>query len=88
MEAKDRDVIEINFGKYLHNVRSNPWMASTVVLALVLVVVLVFGGGAASGSGAVGADEASERVISFIQANPELSGQVSLVSTEEEGQFL
>lgn len=81
--AKKDEMIEINAGKSLEKVRKNPWIASTVVLALVLLGVLIFGRGAGTAS----SDEVGQNVISYIESNPDLAGQVSLVSAEKEGQF-
>lgn len=83
---KKDDVVEINFGKALGKARDNPWMIATVVLAIALVVVLIFVG-TGNGSGTVSADEAGQKVISFINSNPSAVGQASLVSAEKDGQF-
>lgn len=82
---KKEEVVEIPIGKYFSGVRKNPWIAATFVLALALVLVLVFGNGGSTGT--VSAEQAGENVMSFIQSNPEIGDSVSLVSTEEEGQF-
>jgi protein-disulfide isomerase len=82
--VKKEDYVEIPLGKYLGDVRKNPWIAATVVLALALILVLIFGAG---GSGSVSADEAGNKVMTYINSNPSLSGQVSVVSTQKEGSF-
>jgi len=87
-EEKKEDVVEIPVGKYLKGVRKNPWVASTFVLGLLLVLVLIFGvGGGGSGEGVVNADEAGQKVLSFINSNPEITGEAALVSAEQDGNF-
>lgn len=75
------DSIEIP--NYFNKVRANPWMASTIVLGLVLILVLAFG----TGQRSISADAAGEKVISYLNSNPAIAGDVSLVSTEKQGQF-
>ncbi len=71
-------------GNYFDKVRANPWILSTIALGLVLILVLIFGG---NGGEVVSADEAGQNVMSFLESNPDLTGDLSLVSTEQEGQF-
>ncbi len=78
--AHKKDTIEIPIGK----LKKNPWIISTILLAIVLVVVLVMYN---KGGGMVSADNAGESVVSFINNNPNLNSQVSLVKTEKEGQL-
>ncbi|MBU0906555.1 MAG: hypothetical protein KKD18_01225 [Nanoarchaeota archaeon] len=72
-----------NFDK----IRANPWIASTIVLGLILVLVLALGTGGGSTTAKVTADEAGQKVLTFLNSNPAITGEVSLVSAEEEGQF-
>lgn len=79
------ETVEIPIGKYLDNVRKNPWIAATFLLGIALVLVLIFGMGRSGGG--VSADEASQKVMDFINSNPDITGEVSLVSTEKQDQF-
>lgn len=85
MEHKKEETIEIPVGKYLNAVRKNPWIASTFVLAIALVLVFIFGG--LGGGSTVSADEAGQKVLTFLNSNPNLAGQVSYVSAERDGQL-
>lgn len=85
---KSKDVVEIPIGNLMSKIkidmfRENPWILSTVVLGIVLLVVLITGfgpGGDVANSSFVG-----EKVVSYINSNPSLSSEVSLVSAEKEG---
>lgn len=80
---KKEEAIEIPIGKYLDSVKKNPWIAVTVLLAVV-VVVMAFSGGEDSGiSGdVVSTDEAGNQLVSFL--NSQGKGDVELVSTTKE----
>ena len=67
----------------LDGARKNPWILTTIVLALVLVVALFLKSGMLTG-GAVSEDTAAEKVISFIEAQ---GGSAEIVSTEKNGSF-
>jgi len=67
----------------LDGARKNPWILTTVVLALVLVAALFLKSGMLTG-GAVSEDTAAEKVISFIEAQ---GGSAEIVSTEKNGSF-
>jgi len=66
----------------LGKARSNPWIISTVVLAIVLVAILFF---KLSPSGTVDKDTAAENLITFI--NSQGQGTAELVSVERSGQL-
>ncbi|MFH1290674.1 MAG: hypothetical protein ABIH92_04670 [Nanoarchaeota archaeon] len=83
---KKEEVVEINFGKHLDKLRANPWIASTFVLALILILVLAFGGSGSTGT-VVSAEDAGAKVLGFINSNPQITGEVTLASVVEEGQF-
>jgi|SRR3989344_2881837 len=83
-EHKKEDVIEIPVGKYLSKMGKNPWIISTVVLAIALVVVLIIfmkGGGATTTS--VSSGEAGQNLVSFVNGLGQ--GNAVLVSSEKEG---
>lgn len=86
-KKEENDTVEIPVGKFFGKVRSNPWMASTIVLGIVVILVLAFGGAGTGGVATVSADEAGERVLEFLNSNPQITGEVTLVSAEESGQF-
>ena len=77
------DVIEIPIGKVLNKLRDNPWIVSTFVLAIFLIVIFIFGR-----TGSVVSEEAvAAKVLAFIDSNPEIAGQASLVSVQRNGQL-
>lgn len=83
--AKKSDVIEIPVGKFFSKVRKNPWIVSTFVLAIALILILSFGKGI--GGETVSKDKAGESVLKFLNSNPSLQGQVTLISVEKENSF-
>lgn len=66
--------------------RSNPWIASTLVLVIALVLVLAFSF-AKGGTSKITADEAGKKVLEFLNSNPSITGEVTLVSAKQDGQF-
>ena len=79
------EVIEIPLGKWLDKFRNNPWIVSTIFLAVVLIVVIVWTS-VDSGTGEIVSTEtAGQNVVNFINSNPSLDGQVNIVSSEQEG---
>jgi len=83
---KKSETIEINFGKYLSDIRENPWIAATFVLGLVVIFLLISGTTGAS-IGTVTADEAAEKTIQYINSNPDFGVQVDLGSAETTGSY-
>ena len=84
-KVESKDTIEIPVGKYLSSMRENPWRVSTVVLVLVLLGVIFFN--PLGSSSTVSADTAGTQVIDFLNSNPQLENQVSLISVSKEGSF-
>ena len=85
VEDKTSEVVEIPVGKYLGWARNNPWRVSTVVLAIVLLGVLFlnpFGKGES-----IDPDVAGQNIVEFINSNPNIEGEVTLVSIQEEESF-
>lgn len=76
----DEEVIQIPIGKFVRKIKSNPWIAVSVVLALVLVLVLIFGRGSAS---SVSGEEAGQKLVDFINAQG--NGKAEFVSASKEG---
>ena len=76
---KRDDVIEIDFGKHLDKVRSNPWILASIVLAIVLLGVILSGG---AGGESVSAAEAGQNIVDFVNAQGQ--GNAFLVSAEKE----
>jgi hypothetical protein len=74
-------------GDYFKSLRANPWMAATIVLAIFLVLVLIFGTGGASGGTKVSAEVAGQKVLEFLNSNPAITDDVTLISAEQDGQF-
>lgn len=84
---KAEEVVEIPVGKAMDKLRKNPWIVSTIFLALVLVAVIIWAsmsGGFGSSTTSVSAATAGDNVVKFINSNPSLQGQVSIVSTEKQ----
>ena len=77
------DVIQIPVGAYLSKVRSNPWILSTFVFALILVIVL-FSKGGVSGN-VVSEESAGDKLVSFI--NSQSKGEAEIVSVNREGEL-
>ena len=79
------DVIEIPVGKYLSAIRSNPWVLSTVLLAivsLILASVVLFRGSGVTGN-VVSTDSAVQSLLSFVKAQGK--GEATLISSEQQG---
>ena len=84
-KSAKNDSIEIPVGKYLGSVRSNPWVLSTVLLAVVAVIlasVLLFRGTGVTGN-VVSDDVAVKNLLSFV--NSQGNGEATLVSSQQEG---
>lgn len=76
------DSINIPIG----NLRNNPWIISTVVLAVALILVLVLKIGSNGSSGTmISEQEAGSKVIDFVNAQVKGQGTAELISTVKEG---
>jgi len=86
---KKSDVIEIPIGRYLGRARNNPWSVISVLLALVLLGVLVFTPFSPTGNTIreIDPNDAGQIAVDYINANPDLEGEVSLISVTKEGEF-
>jgi len=90
VNTKKDDTIEIPVGKYMESLRENPWKISTFVLILVLLGVTLFnpfGAGSSLTGSVIDGNEAGQNAVEFINANPNLQGEVTLLSVTEEGGF-
>lgn len=82
------ETIEIPVGRWLSSLRRNPWILSTLVLAIALVVVLFLQANETtenvinSGSTITG-EEAGAKLLSFI--NTQGNGEAELISSKQEG---
>lgn len=87
--AEKSEIIEIPVGKFFSSLKQNPWIIATFVLAIILIIVLIFNNtiGTTVNSDVENAQIVGNNVLAFIQSNPQLDGQVSLVSTERQGQL-
>ncbi len=83
--SKKSDAVEIPVGKYLNKARNNPWVVSTVILGIILIVFLAMNSGSAQNT--VNSEQAAQNVVDFINSNPQLEGEVSLVSSKLSGSF-
>jgi protein-disulfide isomerase len=84
---KNSDSIEIPIGSWMKSARNNPWSVTTFILAVILLLVIIFkpfGGGATV---MVTADVAGQNALNFINSNPQLQGQASLISVSETDSF-
>lgn len=78
------EAIEIPIGKYAARIRNNPWIVSTIVLALALILILIFGRSGSSATGySVSSGDAGENLVGFINAQG--TGEAKLISSEREG---
>jgi len=82
VQPAKKDTVEIPIGK----LRENPWIISTIVLGVALILVIAFAGKASITGNTVNAQTAGEKVLNFLESNPDLQGQVELVSVEDKGQ--
>lgn len=71
--------------KHFNNMRENPWMPATIVLAIALIVVLALGGFGGMTGNVVKESVAAENLISFI--NSQGGPAAELVSVEEKDGF-
>ncbi|MFH1425629.1 MAG: hypothetical protein ABIG28_02785 [archaeon] len=84
------EYVEIPVGKYLSSLRNNPWKVSTIVLAIFLIAVIVFNpfnSGTAVTGNTITANEAGQNAVNFINSNPNIQGEATLLSVEQDGQF-
>lgn len=82
---KENEVIQIPIGKYLGNIKKNPWIVFTVLLSLICIFLLVLvakGGGGISGF-MVSEETATKNLLDFIKAQN--NGEATLVSVEQQG---
>lgn len=86
VEKKEKsDVVEIKIPT-LKGLRKNPWIVSTVILAILFVLVLIFNGIGYSGERiSMGEDEVSQKVLDFL--NSQVDGDVQLNSITNEGSY-
>jgi hypothetical protein len=64
-------------------VRENPWIISTVVLAVLAIILIATGGGAAGSGKVLTAEQAGENLVGFL--NQQTDGGVEYVSGEDLG---
>src|SRR3989344_3080717 len=84
--AKEKkDVIEIPVGRYIKAIRSNPWIISSVVLAVIVIVLVIalFSEEKSVTGNVISENTAGESLISFI--NSQGQGSATLVSAVQEG---
>ncbi len=81
---RNNDVIEIPIGKFFVSVRHNPWITVSFILGLLFVFALASVG---NGGGAVSESVVRQNVLTFLNSNPQLQGQVELLSVVREGSF-
>ncbi len=70
---------------YFINFRENPWMISTLVLAVVLVGFIFFVTTKGVTGNAVSETIAAENLVSFIKSQSQGAGSVKVILTEKEG---
>ena len=81
-ETVKSDVVEIPVGKWFAKIRGNLWIVSTIVLAVVLVIVIFTNN---SPTQSISADAAANSVVTFLNSNPNLDSEISIVSSEKDG---
>ena len=80
--SKSHEVSEGHNKGFVHKVRGNPWMLSTLILAVVLIIFLVAGSGSGAISGKTSKDVVAQNVMSILSLTA--PGEVSLDSVSEE----
>lgn len=84
MDGHNKEVKSYPKNNFLESLRENPWILTSIILALVLIVVIAFGNTIFTGGAAgVSKETAAGNVISFI--NSQGGSTASLVSAEREG---
>lgn len=81
------DVIEIPIGRFAGGMRENPWIVSTFVLGIAILGLIIYQFSGSVTGEVVGEDIAAENLVSFIESQNEIQGDVVVVSTEREGQL-
>jgi len=81
-EQNTSEVVEIPVGKYFERVRKNPWVISTIVLAIALIVV-IFMKSSGTGFATVSGEDAGKNLLSFIDGLG--NGNAEIVSVEKDG---
>lgn len=77
----DKIKMEKIINKTLKNVKKNPWIISTIILAIIAMALLYTGGGIGA---SVSAEEAGQKIIDFAEAQ---GAQASLVEVNEKNGF-
>ena len=65
---------------FTQKVRENPWIISTVVLAVLVLIMLIFGSNGSSLGKTISSDEAGQNLVAYL--NTQTGGGVSFVSSE------
>lgn len=82
--VKKEEVFEIPIGKYLNQVREDPWMIASVVLGFLFFGSLIFG--FSSGTNVASQTEVGDKVLVFL--NSQVNGEVTLDSiTQKSGYY-
>lgn len=71
----------------LGRLRENPWIISTIVLAIVLIGSIFFFSFRGMSGNVVSEDTAANNLVSFINTQGQGVGEVKILSTEREGQL-
>ncbi|MEM4271718.1 MAG: hypothetical protein QXD13_01360 [Candidatus Pacearchaeota archaeon] len=72
---------ELSLGAF-SKIRANPWIASTIFLAIILLVVFIFRGSGVTGN-VVSSEQAGENLLSFVKQQGDANAE--LVSIKQEG---
>lgn len=80
-EKKD----SISIPNPVSKIRANPWIASTIVLAVVLILVLFLRGSGGVSGNVISENVASEKLLGFVNGQLQGQGEAEVVSTEKEG---
>jgi len=82
-EIKDRK-LENNT---LDKMRTNPWMITSIVLAVLLVLLVIFNGNLSGGKGIVSGKTAAQNVVDYINSNTQSETKAEVISFKQEGQL-
>ena len=83
--SEEKKETQVGNNALFDKVRANPWILSTVVLGVVLVLVIFLRSSSGVTGHAIGADQASSKLLDFVNAQLNGQGNASIASTDVDG---